>query len=113
MVQTLEGTAHSLNVYYDALNYYTNGNKLKSVQGGIKWGLLTRQRPTTQIKFFIRPKTKRMVPYSFFGIRVGVPITGSKYQNFAAGDTTDVTHVYAHLNCRYNEWHQDFNFKRA
>ncbi len=113
MVQNLEGTAFGLNPYYDNLNYYTTANKLKACQGGLKFGVLTRQRPTVKIKIFLRPKTKMMVPYSFFGIRVGVPKAGNGSQLVSVGDTTDITHVYANLKVRYNEWHQNFNFQRA
>ncbi len=113
MVQTLEATAFQPNKHYDCINYYTNGNKYKQCQAGLKWHILTRQHPTTKIRFFIRPKTKRQVPYSQFAIRVGLGGTGNKHQLFAAGDTTNLTHLYCHMETRYNEWHQDFNFKRA
>ncbi len=113
MVQTLEGTAFSINKFYDGLNYFTTADKLKNCQGGLKWQTLTRSRPFRTHRFFIRPKTKRMVPYSHFGIRVGVPAAGAKYQLVSAADTTNVTHVYANLRVRYNEWHQNFNFQRV
>ncbi len=113
MVQTLEGTAFQTTKYYDCLNYYTNGAKLKACQAGMQWGNLTRQRPTRVKNFFMRPKTKVMIPYSFFGIRIGAQPAGNQDQLVAATDTTNITHVYAHLNIRYNEWNQNFNFKRA
>ncbi len=113
MVQILEGTAFNVQKFYDALNHYTNGAKLKACQGGFKWMTLTRQRPTTRIRFRIRSKTKRMIPYSFFGIRVYVPPAGDSRQLFSAADTTNITHVYAHLDAAYNEWHQDYDMKRA
>ncbi len=113
MVQNLEGVAFIDGNYYDNLNYFTTSKKLMKCQGGLKWGTLSRNKPSVKIKIRMRPKTKRMVPYSFFGVLVYVPIAGNAKQNMAIGDTTDITHVYARMHIRYNEWNQDFDMKAA
>ncbi len=113
MVQNLEAVAFSDAVYYDGIHYFTNGKKLMTCQGGLKWVTLTKTKPVATVNIKLRPKTKRMVPFSFFGLLVYVPISGNTQQLMAIGDTTDITHVYARLHMRYNEWHQDFDFARA
>ncbi len=113
MVQNLEAVAFNDVNYYDCLHYMTNGGKLLKTQAGLKWATLTKTRPTANIKIRIRPKTKRMVPYSFFGLLVYVPVSGNYQQLMSIADTTDITHMYAGITVRYNEWHQDFDFRRA
>ncbi len=112
MVQNLEGHAFLVAQYYDGLQYLSNGPKLLKCQGGLKWMTLTKNRPVANIKIRLRPKTKRMVPYSFFGLLVHVPRGGQQHQLVSAADTTNITHVYAKLTCRYNEWNQNFDFAR-
>jgi len=113
MVQNIEAVAFAEGTYYDALHYFTNGAKLVKCQGGLTWRTLTKTKPVTTINIRMRPKTKRQVPYSFFGIMLFVPKSGDFSQYMSIADTTDITHVYARLKIRYNEWHQDFDFRRA
>ncbi len=113
MVQNLEAVAFLPQNYYDAVHYFTNGKKLLKCQGGLKWMTLTKRRPVARVRIRMRPKTKRMVPFSFFGILVYVPKGGNQHQLVSVADTSNVTHVYAKLSTRYNEWHQDFNFRRV
>ncbi len=113
MVQTLEGTAFSSSVFYDALNYHTTSKKLLKCQGGLKWNTLTKLKPYKNFRIRLRPKSKRMVPYSFFGIRIGTNKSGTSYQSMAIGDTTVITHMYCSVQVRFNEWHQDFDFARV
>ncbi len=110
--QLIEGTAFDINTFYDALQYYSNGDKLKTVQGGLNWVMLTRNRPTRKIMLTLRSKNKFMNPYSFFGVRVMVPQCDTPYQIPQAGETTNVAHVYATVRTRYNEWNENFDFAR-
>ncbi len=111
MVQNLEAVAFADGIYYDNLNYFTTSKKLLKCQGGLKWGTLTRQHPVKDIRIRLRPKTKRMVPYSFFGLLVLVPKAGNNQQLVSVADTTNITHVYCNIVNRYNEWNQDFDMK--
>ncbi len=113
MVQNLEATAFSVGDFYDALNYETTSKKLLKCQGGLKWNMLTPTRPAHKFRIRIRPKSKRMVPYSFFGIRIGTVAAGSGFQSMSAADTTAITHMYVNVNIRYNEWNQNFDFARV
>ncbi len=111
--QILEGVAFQPGVFYDALHYFTTAGKLKSVQGGLKFLTLTKNRPVAKIQIKLRSKTKRMNPYTFFGVLTYVPPADSTHQYSPAADTTNVNHVWVDTQTRYNEWNQDFNFKKV
>ncbi len=110
--QVLEGVAFSSATYYDALQYYTNGGLLKKLQGGLKWFTLTRNKTFKKFRIHIRPKVKRMNPYTFFGIMTYVPKVGSSEQMAVPADTTNISHVNVSMNPVYNEWHQNFDMEK-
>ncbi len=110
MTQVIEGVAWSNNIFYDALQYYTNEAKIRSVIGGMKWVTLSRDRPFHKARFRIRPSVKRMNPYAYMGIVTNVPKTDTYPSYNLSGDTTNVSHVQVSANVRYNEWNQDFDF---
>ncbi len=113
MVQNIEGVAFSPNTYYNGLHYLTNANKLKSVQGGLKWLTLTPQRPVRTIKLKLRGKVKRMNDKTFYGVLVFMPSSGGSNQLMPVSDTTDVVHVTAVIRTRFNEWNSEFNMKKV
>ncbi len=111
--QVLEGVAFQPNKFYDAIQYYTNANKIKSCVGGLKWFTLSRNRPIANIKIKLRSKVKRMNPYTFFGVMTFVPQVDSYEQIPTSGDTTNIPHVAVSSETRYYEWNQDFDFGRV
>ncbi len=111
--QIAEGVAFDTEAFYDALHYKTISGKLKTLQGGLKNFMLTRQRPFKQFMFRLRSKTKRMNPFNFFGIIAGAYQVDTHEQLPIATDTSAIQHVHCVFKCRYNEWNQDFNFKRV
>ncbi len=111
--QDIEGVTFQHDKYYDALQYFTNGAKLKSVQGGLKWITLTRNRPFARFNFRIRPKVKFMNKNTFFGILTHCPSSDKNNQIPLIGDTTNVTHVKVMFRARYNEWNQQFNHQKV
>ena len=42
-----------------------------------------------------------------------LPQADSDYQIPPAADVTNVNHVWVDYQCRFNEWNQDFNFKKV
>ncbi len=106
--QLLEGVTFAQNSYYDMLHYKTNGPKLKSVQGGLRWRTLTRQRPVHIINIKLRSSAKFMNPFALMAVLFGVPKSGTAEQIHVASDTTNINHVNVNLRFRYNEWHQGF-----
>lgn len=111
--QVLEGVTMDYDSYYDCLHYYTNGKKLKSSQGGLKWYTLTRQHPRVKIGIKLRSKTKYANPYMFFGVGVHVPAADNIYQIPPADDVTNVNHLFADIRWRFNEWNSKFNFEKV
>ncbi len=112
---SLEGVNFQPEVYYDALQFLTISKKLKSVQGGIKWEHLTDNRPMIRKRFHVRPKVKRMNPFTFFGVGVFCMLQGGDTQpHVITRDLTAATqYVDVDYNIRFNEWNQDFNFKKV
>lgn len=110
---TLEGIAFSLDDYYDALHYQTTSQKLKSVQGGLKWFTLSRQRNHMDIKIRLRSKVKFMNPHAFQGLIVVLPQVGTHEQYAVAGDTTVIPHLNCTLHTRFNEWNQEFDMRKV
>ncbi len=109
--QNAEAVAFAVGQYYDMLHFLTNANKLKSVQGGLKWITLTPDRPVKEIRIRLRSKSKRMVDKQFFGVLVIVPSAGTNLQYMPASDTTDLVHMLAKIRVRFNEWNPEFNMK--
>ncbi len=112
MAQILEGVAFDSQLFYDALHYFSNGNKLKSVQGGLKWFRLNRQHPSRKFRIVLRSKNKFLNPYSFFGVLSHCPIAGTIEQHAIDTDITDINHVAVRMTTRYNEWNEFFNMER-
>ncbi len=113
MTQVIESVTLGYNAFYDMLHYRSNGAKLKSVVGGMKWQTIFRQRPVKKHRFHIRPKVKFMNQYAFQGIYIGAPPVADQLQVPVAADTTAISHLYVNMNVRFNEWNQDFNMTRV
>lgn len=111
--QAIEGIAWNVNNYYNGLHYYTNKGKIKSCSGGLKWGMLTKNRPVAKIRIRQRPKTKRMNEFTFFGLLIWVPKAGDFDSNQLVGDTTNITHVQASFLSRFSEWNEFFNHRKV
>ncbi len=113
MTQVIEGVAFSANTFYDSINFLTISGKMMKIQGGLKWMSLTRNRPEIRLRIRMRSKAKRMNPFTFLGVLVHVPSVGTHDQHHVAADTTNISHVNVGITTRYNEWNQDFNFKKV
>lgn len=109
----LEMVAFDVDLFYDALNYYTISEKLKKVQSGLRWFTLTQDNPTRVIKFRQTSKTKAINPYTFLGHLLVFPTSGTKYQIPSASDTSSINHLTVSVRTRYLEWNDNFNHERA
>ncbi len=105
----IEGVAFNNAIYYNALAYLTNGNKLKSISDGLRWHHLTKDRPSMTLRFHQNSQTKFMNPYTFLGLMISVPQNSSPHQWGKPGDTSDVNHIEVSYRYRYNEWNHEFN----
>lgn len=111
MVQKIEAVAFDPELFYDALQYFTNAGKLRNCVGGLKWFDLTRNKPVRRFKIGIKRKVKAMNPYTFYGVLVGFPKIDTFEQYHANTETTDVSHIFAKVTTRYKEWNLNFNME--
>lgn len=109
---TLEKVVCNTALHYDAMDYYLMAEKYRSMQRGIMWYTLTRRHPIKTINIPIDSQVKRANEYTFFGVRVFMEPAGSRYQIPVDGDVSAISHVYASLKYRYNEWNENFDFSR-
>ncbi len=111
----IESVAFNSNAYYNALHFHTTKDKLKSVQGGLKWHVINANRPFMKMDFFIRPKVKAMNPFTYFGVLVHVPVQGDADQIGVI--TRDITAATQYLDLdwdvRYNEWNPEFDMGKV
>ncbi len=112
--QVLEGVAFDINAYYNMLDYQTNSGKLKTLQGGLKWFTLDSFRNHSKtFDIRIRPKVKFMNPHTFFGVLIGMPAASTNYQDPVVADTTNINHLSVNIHTRFNEWNENFDFKKV
>ncbi len=111
----IESVAFNSVNYYNAIHFLTIANKIKSVQGGLKWHVINANRPFMKINFHIRPKTKAMNPFTYAGVLVHVPVQGDADQIGVI--TRDITAATQYLDLdwdvRYNEWNPEFNMAKV
>ncbi len=111
----IEGVAFNANNFYNAIHFLTIKDKIKSVQGGLKWHIINANRPFIKMRFNIRPKTKAMNPFTYAGVLLHVPIQGDADQIGVI--TRDITAATQYLdvdwNIRYNEWNPEFNMAKV
>ncbi len=107
----IEAVAFSANIYYNALQFLTIKEKLKKVQGGLKWEVLNADRPTIKKQIFIRPKVKAMNKFTYFGLLLHVPQHGETDQigTITRDYTAATQYVDVSWHIRYNEWNPEFN----
>ncbi len=111
----LEAVTFDIDDYYDALQYFSIANKVKTIGLGLRWITLTRQNPTRLLKFSIPSKNKFNHAFNFFGIMFHVPKVDTHHQIPVQSDiaVANTKYITVDLLYRYNEWHQDFNHQRT
>jgi len=106
----IEGIAWSNTNYYDCLQFFTNGAKLRTICTPLQWHTLTRQNPTKQIFFRQQTNTKFLNPYTFLAAMIHVPSHADVRQIGKATDTTiDTCALEFSFRARYNEHNHEFN----
>jgi len=106
----LENVAFNKELFYDALQYYTNAPMLKKVIGKMHRVTLYRDHTYTyHSNNFTNPMVKRINDYTFCGILLYAPLAGTHEQLNVAGDTTDIAHINLAWHLRYDEWNPEFD----
>ncbi len=107
----IEGVTFVENKIYDALQYFTNGKKVRNTLGSIRWRTISRDR-VYRISYTIKSKTKAINPYTFFGIGILVPKEATYNQFGIAADFSAISHIHVKVSARYNEYNDSFNSMR-
>ncbi len=106
----LESVLFDKELFFDALQYYTNSAMLKKVIGKMHRVLLNR---TSVYKYssnnFTMPMVKRVNEYTFCGILVWCPLITDFEQMGSAGNTTAISHIFLSMQVRYDEWNSQFD----
>ncbi len=112
--QIIENVVFDKEGFFDAMQYYTNKNMLKTMVGRMRTVLLKRDYPYSHSSNnFNYPITKFMNPYAFCGILFHLPQTGQIDQYGLAADTTAISHVHISGKIRFPEWNKSFNQESA
>ncbi len=118
--QQPEGVAFDKEMFFDALQYYTNKEMLRNVTARMKdWTLseplVPHGRSIIQRNYNgeVPSLAKSGNPYQFFGELFHVPQVGSIDQYHLATQTTAIEHLTVKGRVRFFEYNPDFNFSRA
>ncbi len=105
----------SIDELRDALQYYTNGGKLKTLMGKINRTILTNNRLSTHTfeKRFTPRSARFGNPHTFFGRQYIVPPFNDVDNIFPVDATLSGASVCGvNIRVRYNEWNPDFDQAR-
>ncbi len=116
-----EGCAFDMELYFDALHYYTNKEMLRTVTGRMlnyTTSAITKAgRPTDKIMKYYSSRMpsicKYMQPYTLYAGLFHAPAVSTQNQFMLAGDVTPIEHITFLGRVRFNEYNPDFNFARA
>ncbi len=121
--QQPEAINFDMELYFDALHYYTNREMLRSVTDRMKTHTLKsyvvsinspiRDIIVTDYDSRMPSVCKYMNPYTLYGEIFHAPKTGSKNQVQLGSAVTDLEHLTILGRVRFNEYNPDFNFSRA
>ncbi len=118
--QQPEGVAFDLEMYFDALHYYTNRQMLRTLTGRMLNYELSRPvvdniRTDARVAKYFNTRMPKiasyMNPYAFYGGLFHCPQVGTQNQYMTT--TTAIEHLTILGRCRFNEYNPDFNFARA
>jgi len=121
--QQPEGVAFDRELFFDAMQYYSNKEMLKQVCDRMQ--TIKMAHPTTPKQFgqwsiyreggYHRSPSmcKFMNPYAFCGILFHVPQGSTEGQIIRTTDSTVVEHLTVQGHYRFLEFNPDFNFSRA
>ncbi len=120
--QQPEGVAFDLELYFDALHYYTNREMLRQVTDRMKTFRLNskfdalipmRDKMVFDTDRIVPSMCKFSNPYMFCGKLFHLPLAGTHQQPTLVGSVTATEHLTVLGRVRFNEYNPDFNFSRA
>ncbi len=111
----LESVAFDEQTYFDAMHYYTNKEKLRTLTSGLRSVFLSKLRTSHSIRLPRRVPRHAQYgnPYMFYGLLVNLEPSSNLHTQLPTGaDTTDINHINVKASVRYNEWNPDFEQSR-
>lgn len=108
----MEGVPWDSNVFFKASKRYTNKGALNSCHGNMRTITLTKTRPTFSVfsRRFVPRDVRRIVPYSYLGMLLHLPIDSDIEQPYYSGAVSSgkaAVGVKAIID--YHEWNPNHN----
>ncbi len=105
-----EAVAFDEELFWDAMQYYSNAPMLRSVIGKWHTEILHAEHPfIMNSNNFTNPKVKRVNEYTYCGILFHVPQIGTAKQFYEAADSTAASGIDFRVQVRYDEWNSQFD----
>ncbi len=106
----LESVAFDSNLFWDAMNYYSNRSMLQKVAGQWHSVVVKKDHPYIyKSDNFTNPSVKRGNPYTFCGVLVHLPQDDDAHQLRQPGGLTNIVHMDFGFRVRYEEWNPNFD----
>ncbi len=111
----MEDCPFDATAFFNLMQYGTNKGALKACIGRIRHGMVNYsggKRDTHQsffIKKFVPRPVRRIVPYSFFGILIHLPLITEHGQSYTEETSlgTTLNHIGFKINVNYDEWNEE------
>jgi len=108
---TMEDCPFNLEAFYNLIQYGTNKGALKACVGQIRHGNVgfgadRSYAKSYFIKKFVPRSVRRIVPYSFMGIMIHVPLITDHGQTYTEDSSLNSTlnHIGVKIHVTYDEW---------
>ncbi len=103
---TMEDHVWDEDLFQSGLRRFTNKGALRSMVGRTRHLTLTRERPFQNVYMdkFVPRAIRRIVPFSFFGIQVHVPIMADVEQTYTATNLAGSALLGIKCLVNYHEW---------
>ncbi len=111
----MEGVAFNADTMFNALRFFTNGGKLKTLMGKYKTHILSQNRLFSNVfeNKFVPKKVQFGVPAMYFGELVHIPLSTEPDQ---VVPTSQGLTGGGYLSCKtivsFNEWNKEFDQRR-
>ncbi len=105
----LEGIVFDPNLFWDAMQFYTNSSMLRTVVGKVMKFRLTRDRGNQIILRGVKGMIKRINEYTICGFIIYGSVEGNNQSMLQVGDLTAISHLTFSIDIRYDEWNAEFD----
>ncbi len=105
----LENTVFDPNLFWDAMQFYTNSSMLRKVIGKVMKFRITRDRGNQIILRGVKGMIKRIQEYTICGFIIYAALEGNNQSMLVVGDVTAIQHLTFSIDVRYDEWNSEFD----